>query len=225
MSTLQIHNQQGQVVGEQEIAQDLAGESVHTASMHQAVVAQLANRRRGTACTKTRAEVRGSGRKLYRQKGTGRARVGTNRSPIRVGGGAAFGPKPRSYRQATPKKVKRLAFRAAIADKLQSEKIVLVQTLQFDRPRTKDMAALLKELDLLGKKVLVVLEQNDENIYRSARNIPNVNVTTANLANTYQLVWHDTLVVTQDAMAGIEQRCFGLAAESAEADVEEAEAV
>ena len=207
MPALDVHNQQGQVVRQEEISADLAQAPVHQAALHQVVVAQLANRRRGTASTKTRAEVRGSGRKLYRQKGTGRARMGMNRTPVRVGGGVAFGPKPRSYRQQVPKKVKRLALRAAIADKIQSQELVLVESLHFERPRTKELVAFLKQLPIDGQKILIVLAQKDDNIYYSSRNLPYVHVTTADLLNVYDVLWHDALVVTQEALRSIEARC------------------
>ena len=146
---------------------------VNAAVVHQCVVAYLANQRRGTASTKSRSEVKGSGRKLYRQKGTGRARVGDAGSPIRVHGGVAFGPKPRSYRQRTPKQVRRLGVKSALADRFQNEQCVLIEDFTLERPRTKDIVSILNALNLEGK-VLFVLDEHNSNIYLSLRNIPHV---------------------------------------------------
>lgn len=198
MSTLAVHARTGAVLHEKELSDAFTHAEVNGPVIHQCVVAYLANQRRGTASTKTRSEVKGSGRKLYRQKGTGRARVGHAKSPIRVHGGVAFGPKPRSYRQRTPKQVRRLGLHSALADRFQNEQCILVEDFVLEKPRTKDMLSLLKAVNAEGK-VLFVLNEHSPNIHLSVRNIPQVNCCTWDMLNIYQVMWHDTLVITEKA--------------------------
>ena len=143
MAALDVYNRSGDTQRQRELSDALVNATVNEAVIHQCVVAHLANQRRGTASTKTRSEVQGSGKKLYRQKGTGRARVGDAKSPIRVHGGVAFGPKPRSYRQYTPKKVRQLGLHSALAGKFQNDDCVLIEDFTLDAPRTKDMVQVL----------------------------------------------------------------------------------
>ena len=205
MPTVNVLSRNGEVVGNLEMAEDLINAKVNDRVLHQVVVAQLANMRSGTASTKSRSEVAGSGRKLYRQKGTGRARVGDRKSPTRVHGGVAFGPKPRSFRQSTPKKVRRLALRFALVDKFQNNNVVIIDDINFEQPRTKEMAGLLQSLGL-NEKTLIVLDADNKNVYYSARNIPQVNVCTWNLLNTYDILWHDKLLMTQAAAQRLEEK-------------------
>ena len=205
MATLNVHNQSGEVLREKELADSFTDAEVHTAVVHQCVVAYLANQRSGTASTKSRSEVKGSGRKLYRQKGTGRARVGDAGSPIRVHGGVAFGPKPRSFRQRTPKRVRRLGLKSAIADRFQNDQCILIEDFTLERPRTKDMVSVLSALNLEGK-VLFVLDEHNPNIYLSLRNIPQVNSCTWDKLNIYQVLWHDKLVITERAAEKLEAK-------------------
>lgn len=205
MATLNVHNRSGEVLHEKNLADSFTHAEVNTAVVHQCVVAYLANQRSGTASTKSRSEVRGSGRKLYRQKGTGRARVGDARSPIRVHGGVAFGPKPRSFRQHTPKQVRRLGLKSALADRFQNEQCVLIEDFTLERPRTKDIVSLLDALNLEGK-VLLVLDEHSPNIYLSLRNIPKVNSCTWDNLNIYQVLWHDKLVITERAAEKLEAK-------------------
>ena len=205
MATLNVHNQSGEVLREKELADSFTDAEVHTAVVHQCVVAYLANQRSGTASTKSRSEVKGSGRKLYRQKGTGRARVGDAGSPIRVHGGVAFGPKPRSFRQRTPKRVRRLGLKSAIADRFQNDQCILIEDFTLERPRTKDMVSVLSALNLEGK-VLFVLDEHNPNIYLSIRNIPQVNSCTWDKLNIYQVLWHDKLVITERAAEKLEAK-------------------
>lgn len=208
MAILNVHNRSGEVLREKNLADSFTHAEVNTAVVHQCVVGYLANQRRGTASTKSRSEVRGSGRKLYRQKGTGRSRVGDAGSPIRVHGGVAFGPKPRSYRHHTPKQVRRLGLKSALADRFQNEQCLLIEDFTLERPRTKDMVSLLNALNLEGK-VLFVLDEHSPNIYLSLRNIPKVNSCTWDMLNVYQVLWHDMLVITERAAEKLEAKFVG----------------
>lgn len=208
MATLNVHNRSGEVLREKDLADSFTHAEVNTVVVHQCVVAYLANQRSGTASTKTRSEVRGSGKKLHRQKGTGKARVGDAGSPIRVHGGVAFGPKPRSYRQSTPKQVRRLGLKSALADRFQNEQCLLIEDFTLERPRTKDIVSILNAMNLEGK-VLFVLDEHDTNIYLSLRNIPKVNSCTWNMLNVYEVLWHDNLVITERAAEKLEAKFVG----------------
>ena len=212
MSTLDVHNISGAVLREKELADTFTEAEVNGPVLHQCVVAYLANQRQGTASTKTRSEVKGSGRKLYRQKGTGRARVGHAKSPIRVHGGVAFGPKPRSYRQATPKRVRHLGLHSALADRFQNQQCILVEDFTLEKPRTKDIVNLLKAVNAEGK-VLLVLDEHSANINLSVRNIPQVNSCTWNHLNVYQVMWHDTLIITENAAEKLESKFVNISSE------------
>ena len=205
MSTLDVHNRSGAVLHQKELADAFTEAEVNAPVIHQCVVAYLANQRQGTASTKTRSEVKGSGRKLYRQKGTGRARVGHGQSPNRVHGGVAFGPKPRSYRQYTPKQVRRLGLHSALADRFQNQQCILIEDFTLERPRTKDIVNMLKAVNAEGK-VLLVLGEHDLNIHLSVRNIPKVNSCIWNSLNVYQVMWHDTLIITENAAEKLESK-------------------
>lgn len=205
MATLDVYNHSGDVIHQKELSDELVDAPVNEAVVHQCIVAYLANQRSGTASSKTRGEVIGSGKKLYRQKGTGRARVGDSKSPIRVHGGVAFGPKPRSYRQKLPKKVRRLGFCSALADKFQSNECLLIEDLALAQPKTKDMVQVLNALNLKGK-VLFVLGQQNTNVYLSVRNIPQVNSCTWDILNVYDILWHDRVVLTEEAAERLESK-------------------
>lgn len=205
MSTLDVHNRSGDVLHAKELAEAFTDAEVNGPVIHQCVVAYLANQRQGDASTKSRSEVRGSGRKLYRQKGTGRARVGDAKSPIRVHGGVAFGPKPRSYRQYTPKRVRRLGLHSALADRFQNQQCILVEDFTLEQPRTKDMVNMLKALSVDGK-ALLILDEHSQNIHLSVRNIPQVHCCTWNTLNVYQVMWHDTLIITEKAAEKLESK-------------------
>ncbi len=173
----------------------------HVSVMHQVVTAQLAAARAGTQSTKTRAEVSGGGAKPWRQKGTGRARAGSSRSPIWVGGGIAHGPKPRSYKQSTPKKMVQLALRSALSDRASENRIVVLDDVAFETPSTKGAVAALKAFEVEGK-VLMVLGEQDENVYLSFRNLPNVHVVPAPELNTYDVLRSDYVVFTKSTLPG-----------------------
>ena len=213
MSTLDVHNTSGAVLREKELADAFTDAEVNGTVIHQCVVAYLANQRQGTASTKTRSEVKGSGRKLYRQKGTGRARVGHAKSPIRVHGGVAFGPKPRSYRQATPKRVRQLGLHSALADRFQNQQCILVEDFTLDKPRTKDIVNMLEAVNAEGK-VLFVLNEHSPNIHLSVRNIPQVNSCTWDKLNVYQVMWHDTLIITENAAEKLESKFINISSDT-----------
>ena len=213
MSTLDVHNTSGAVLRAKELAAAFTDAEVNGTVIHQCVVAYLANQRQGTASTKTRSEVKGSGRKLYRQKGTGRARVGHAKSPIRVHGGVAFGPKPRSYRQATPKRVRQLGLHSALADRFQNQQCILVEDFTLEKPRTKDIVNMLEAVNAEGK-VLLVLDEHSLNIYLSVRNIPQVNSCTWDNLNVYEVMWHDTLIITENAAEKLESKFVNISSDA-----------
>ena len=167
------------------------------------VKAHLANKRQGTHKAKERNEVRGGGRKPWKQKGRGTARAGTTRSPLWVGGGTIFGPRPRNYSQNVNKKVKKLARRSALSYKAKAEQIVIVEDFNFDAPKTKDFANVLKSLKIDGKKTLLLTTENLENVYKSARNIEKVNILEATNASTYDIVNNQVLVLQKGAVEKI----------------------
>ncbi len=164
------------------------------------VKAHLANKRQGTHKAKERNEVRGGGRKPWKQKGRGTARAGTIRSPLWVGGGTIFGPKPRDYSQSMNKKVKKLARKSALSSKAKAEQIMVVEDFNFENPKTKEFSNVLKSLNLEGKKILLLTSENLENVYKSGRNISKVNILEANNASTYDLVNNQVLVLQKGAL-------------------------
>lgn len=205
MPKLDVHDRLGKVVYQKELSEEFVNAPINEPVIHKCVVAHLANQRRGTASTKIRSEVKGSGRKLYRQKGTGRARVGDAKSPIRVGGGVAFGPRPRSFRINLPKKVRRLGLKSALADVFQTGCYRLAQDFSMEVPKTQELVQFLNSLSLEGK-TLIVLGSYDPNIYLSSRNIRGVNSCTWDLLNAYELLWHDNIVVMESAVDKLEKK-------------------
>jgi large subunit ribosomal protein L4 len=174
---------------------------VHEDSLHAAVKAHLANRRQGTASGKTRSEVRGGGRKPWRQKGTGRARAGTIRSPIWRGGGIAFPPIPRSFRQDLPKKVRRLARRSAFNARAAEDRVIVLEDLSMEAPKTRELVKLLEKLGVGDEKVLILTAERRPNVYLSARNLPNVEVQPYGNASAYDVLWADSVVIEESALA------------------------
>ncbi|MCC3145082.1 50S ribosomal protein L4 [Halanaerobium sp. Z-7514] len=173
--------------------------------VHQVVNAQLAARRNGTASTKNRSAVRGGGRKPWRQKGTGRARHGSIRSPLWVGGGVTFGPSPRSYDKKLTKKMKRLALKSVLTDKVNRDEVVLLDKIALDKPKTKAVVQILADLKLEDKKVLIVMPEKDDNLYLSARNIPNVKTLLAGSINAYDLLDNEMIIFIEEAVKMIEE--------------------
>ncbi len=204
MPKVELLNMSGQQVGEIELKDEIFGIQPNEAVVHQVVKAQLANKRQGTQSAKTRSEVRGGGRKPWRQKGTGRARHGSIRSPLWIKGGVAFAPKPRDYRQEVPKKIKRLAMKSVLSSKVQEQDIIVLDQLVMDMPKTKEMVAILNNINA-GGKALIVLPEKDEAVVKSARNIPNVKSTLVNTLNVYDILRYDKLILTKDAVSMIEE--------------------
>ena len=199
-----LYNIEGQQVGEVELPASVFAVEINQGAIKQVVNMQLANRRRGTASTKGRGEVRGGGRKPWRQKGTGRARHGSIRSPIWRGGAITFGPKPRDYTIRVPKKVRRLALRSALTAKVAAGKLLVVEELPFDVPKTKRMGEILGNLNVVGKALLVTGEA-DAMVAKSSRNIPGVKSLPATALNVYDLLLHGQLILTKDAVAKVEE--------------------
>jgi len=199
-----VYSLSGEVVDQIELSESVFALPFNEAVVHQAMVKQLANRRQGTASTKTRGEVSGSTRKLYPQKHTGRARRGDIKSPLLVGGGVVFGPKPRSYRQPMPKKMRRLALKCLLSAKVREGNLKLIQELDFEKPRTKDMINVLSTLGI-DSSALIVTAQPAPNIVKSAANIPDVKVLPSNQINVLDLLSYDKLVATVSAVRNIEE--------------------
>jgi large subunit ribosomal protein L4 len=204
MATTTLFDRAGKNLGSVELHDDLFGAPVNEAVLHQVVVAQLAARRTGTADTKTRGEVRGGGKKPYRQKGTGRARQGSRTAPHYRGGGAVFGPHPRSYEQRLPRKMKRLALRGALTAKLGDEAIRVIDSFGLDAIKTASVVGVLAALNATGR-VLLVAPAGDETLRLSARNLPTVEVILADSLNVVDILNADTLVIEQPALARMEE--------------------
>jgi large subunit ribosomal protein L4 len=194
----------GKQVGEIELSESVFGIEPNETVMHTVVVNYLANQRQGTQSTLTRAEVSGGGRKPWKQKGTGNARQGSIRAPQWRHGGIAFGPKPRDYGYTLNKKVRRLAIKSAFSAKASAGDILVLDILNFDEIKTKNMASMLKAIGI-DKKVLIVLPDVNENVIRSARNIPGVKTAQINTLNVYDILNHDKFIIVKDAVAGIEE--------------------
>lgn len=204
MPKVAVFNIEGQQVGEISLRDEVFGVEVNQPLLHQAVKVYLANQRQGTKSAKTRAEVRGGGRKPWRQKGTGRARHGTIRSPLWTGGGVVFPPKPRDFSLKLPKKMKRLAMLSALSSKVANNELIVLDQLAMEQPKTKFIANMLKNLKV-DKKALIVLKGKDEIVEKSARNIPGVKTTLINNLNVYDILKYDVFVVTKDAVEAIEE--------------------
>lgn len=203
MPTVGLFNQEGKQVGDIQLNDNVFGVEVNTDAMHQVVVALLANKRQGTQSAKTRAEVRGGGIKPWRQKGTGRARQGSIRAPQWIKGGIVFAPKPRDYRMSVPKSMRRVAMKSALTSKVQDGQMVVLETLAFEAPKTKKMVEVLKAFD--AKKTLIVTGESNEVLYKSARNISDVQIMPVNNINVYDLLKFEKLIITKDAVSKIEE--------------------
>ena len=199
-----VYNTAGEVIDQIEVDEAVFGVQPNEAVVHQALVRQRANARQGTADTKTRREVIGSGRKMYRQKHTGMARAGTRRSPLRRGGGIIFGPHPRSYHQAMPKKMRRLALRSILSSKLAEEQLRVVESFGLEQPETKQVGRILKALSI-DSSALLVTARVDMNVVKSARNIEMVKTLPADMLNVVDLLSHDMLIMTVDAVRRVEE--------------------
>ena len=203
MPTVGLFNKEGQKVGDVQLSESVFAVEVNQDAVHQVVVAQLANKRQGNQSTLTRAEVSGGGIKPWRQKGTGRARQGSTRSPQWAGGGVVFAPKPREYRISVPKSMRKVAMKSVLTSKVVENEIIVLESLDFDAPKTKDVIKMLKALDV--KKALIVVAESNENVYKSARNIEGIDIIPVNNINVYDILKYEKFVITKDAVSKIEE--------------------
>jgi len=206
MPIVAVYDITGAKISDMELNDSVFGVDVNESVIHQAVVMQLASQRLGTASTKTRGFVRGGGKKPWKQKGTGRARAGSIRSPLWVGGGTVFGPHPRSYAFRMPRKQRRLAIKSALTAKLQDGELIVLDSINFDVPKTKSVLQLMSDFNVANKKILIVTAEMIDNVEKSARNIPGVKAIPASSSlNVYDLLYHDKVFVTKDAITRIEE--------------------
>lgn len=203
MPKVDVLNMQGAKVGEAELSEGIFAVEMNEALVHQVVKAQLANKRQGTQSALTRSEVSGGGRKPWRQKGTGRARQGSTRSPQWTHGGVVFAPKPRDYTQSIPRKMKRLALKCALSAKLSAGELVVLDELKLSQPKTREMAAVMKALG--AEKALVVLNEKDESVLRASGNIQALKLAYVNTINVYDILKYDKLVILQAALPKVEE--------------------
>jgi len=204
MPKLSLYNRDGEQVDEIEVQASLFGAPLKKGALHQTAVSQAARRRQGTASSKDRSEVKGGGSKPWPQKGTGRSRHGSTRSPIWVGGGATFGPHPRDFSTRVPKKMRRAALKSALSDKVNEGKLIVVDDFAIDTPQTKKVAALLEKLKVNGG-ALIVSEQPDLNIIKGARNLPRVKTTLARQLNVLDILTYNYLVMSRAALQQVEE--------------------
>jgi large subunit ribosomal protein L4 len=203
--TVKVYNQDGAEVGSVDLKDEVFGIEPNEDVVHQYIVNYLARQRQGTVATKGRTDVRGGGRKPYRQKGTGRARQGTTRSPLRRGGGVVFGPEPRDYGGTFPRKMKRLAIRSIFSSKAQSDGIRVIDRIELEEPKTRLIQGLMTKLDLSGKKCLILDEGRNDSLHRSCRNLPKVEYRRAALANGYDVLNADIVLFTQAGLDKVQE--------------------
>ena len=204
MAKVTMLNMAGASVGEIELNDAIFGIEPNEFAVHEVIKNYLANQRQGTQSAKTRGEVRGGGRKPFRQKGTGRGRQGSLTSPSHIGGGVVFAPKPRDYSYTVPKKVKRLAIKSVLSSKVIENEIIVLDSLAFEAPKTKEMIKVLENVKA-AKKAIIVLDEKDENVIKSAANIPGVKTTLVSTMNTYEVLNATSFIVTQAAVKKIEE--------------------
>ena len=204
MPTVGLFNKEGQRVGDIELAESVFNVEVNPYALHQVVVALQNNKRQGTQSAKTRAEVRGGGIKPWRQKGTGRARQGSIRAPQWIKGGMVFAVKPRDYRTSIPKSMRRVAMLSALTSKVVDNEMIVLDALEMDAPKTKDIVSMLAALKA-DKKTLIITAESNENVYKSARNIEGIAIIPVNNINVYDLLKYNNIVITKDAVSIIEE--------------------
>ena len=204
MPKVDVLNINGQKVEELELSESIFAAEISEYAVYEVIKNHLANRRQGNESAKTRAEVRGGGRKPWRQKGTGRARQGSTRSPQWIGGGVVFAPKPRDYSYSVNKKVRRLALKSVLTTKVNEGNLIVLDALEMNAPKTKDFIAMLSAVNA-GKKALVVTAENSPNVVKSGRNIPGVDITFVNTLNVYDIMRHDSLIITKEAVRKTEE--------------------
>ena len=200
MAEIDIKDKNNSSVGKLTLPETVFSVSTKQGTVHDSIVNYLANQRQGTHATKTKGLVSGGGKKPYKQKGTGRARAGSSRSPLWKGGGTVFGPQPRDYSYSLPKKAKKVALYGVLSSKYADGEITVIDGISFDKPRTKDMVALLKSLGLNDKTTLIILPEKNESVLFSARNIPGVTVMRVTDLNTYEVAVHNRLLITKQAV-------------------------
>lgn len=205
MPKVAAYSATGEPAGEVDVPEEVFGIRPNPAVVHQALVAQHANARKGTASTKTRGEVEGSTRKIWPQKGTGRARHGDIRAPIFVGGGVVFGPKPRDYSHRLPKAMRRLALRSVLSDAAQTGRLAVVDGFGVQEGRTREMASFLQKLGVIDQRVVLVVGAQGHLVGRAARNLPRVAVLTPNTLNVADLLWADRILIGRDTIGAIEE--------------------
>ena len=204
MATVKVLDMNGKETGTIELKDEIFGIEPNKYAVHEMVKNYLANQRQGTQSAKTRGEVRGGGRKPFRQKGTGRHRQGSTTDPSQIGGGIVFAPKPRDYSYTVPKKMRRLAMKSALSSKVQENEIIVLEGLAFDGPKTKEMIQVLSNVNA-AKKVLIVMAHKDEHVVRSAANIPGVRTALVSTMNVYEIINHTSFIVTKEAVKKIEE--------------------
>ena len=209
-----VHNISGEVIDHIDLSDEVFGIPMNSAVVRQSLLRQQANARQGTVETKRRGEVSGGGKKPYRQKGTGRARRGSSRSPLLRGGGVVFGPHPRSHNQAIPKKVRRLALRCILSSKIAENEMLVIDALAYDKPDTKGMAKIVDALKL-GKSLLIVTDEPDANVYKSARNIEGADVLPAYMLNAKDMLSHRKMLITVKAAKKVDELCKPVAQKTA----------
>lgn len=204
MAQVNLVSQTGEKKGTLNIKDEIFSAAIRTDIIHLSCVNHLNNKRRGTSSTKTKAEVRGGGKKPWRQKGSGRARAGSIRSPLWRGGGITFGPRPRDYKKTLPKQVRRFAIKSALSARFSENKIIFVDSIKLDTPKTKDFMEILNKLNV-ENKVLIIVREKDANLLKSSNNIKNVKIITANRINSYDIIAADTIILTKDTVGFIEE--------------------
>lgn len=204
MSKVKVLTMDGQDAGTIELKDEIFGIEPNQNAVHAVVKNYLANQRQGTQSAKTRGEVRGGGRKPFRQKGTGRHRQGSSTDPSQIGGGVVFAPKPRSYRYTIPKKLRRLAMLSALSSKVIEKELIVLDELKFEAPKTKDMVTVLKNVNA-DRKALIVTAEKDDNVVKSAANIPGIRTALVTTMNVYEIINHTNLIVTKDAVNKIQE--------------------
>jgi large subunit ribosomal protein L4 len=209
MPKVKVYNMEGKELESLELNQDIFASKIKEHILHEEVLMHLARKRKGTASTKTRGEVKGGGAKPWKQKGTGRARAGSLRSPIWRGGGTTFGPRPRDYSYSLPKKVRRLALKSALSSKVKDKEVIILDSLKLEKPKTKGMFAILNKFRKGNSRLLLVIGKHDQNIERASRNIPAVKVLIPEIFTSYDLLNCQRLILTKDALKGIEKRLAG----------------
>ena len=205
MPVARLFNSDGTEQGQIDLEDSVFGVSANAHAMYEAEKMYRANQRRGTSSAQTRAEVSYTGKKMYRQKGLGRARMGSRRSPVRIGGGRAHGPKPRSYRYEIPKKVRRLALKSVLSTRAQSGSVLVIEALEFDAPKTRQMVSVLSKMNVNDRKCLVLTDRSDEAVYKSCRNIADVNINLATDTHVHEILRSDFLIFTREGLKQVEE--------------------